>query len=540
MEIASGSGARSPPWCFCLIAVEADFVSHISNADGLMDSNQQSGRPENATRHTTEPAGPPLPLYGMEDANIPRQIGKFKILDLLARGMALVYKAEQENPHRIVALKMPRGGRLLSPEVRQRFLREVGLAARVEHSGIVPVLEAGEIEGTPYYTMPFIEGRSLNEVVSVEEPGFERRLDVFLRVCGVVQALHAQGLVHRDLKPENIMIDRHGDVRLLDFGLAKALAEKDDHLSSSEALLGTLQFMAPEQTRPGAKDQIIPATDVYSLGVILYWLLTDSFPYHVSGPRDAALETIRNLAVEPPSRRKAALSPNLDAVILACLAKEPHSRPQNAEELADQLRAAMKGHAAPSPKQAFPSGRGFFSWLLIGLGAIALLVGLGVALRQHRPAAGVDSTPLIKTSPPLISGNQSEPPSIQVYSMSEISGLAQGHNPPQFNGPVPAELWPIYEKALASLHEEFAHHQQGAVLLHLPRSLRNTSAATVTWSLGGEITRHEQAIEPGGAAVLYLPANQQCQLEVMSAGNVSRQSLSAAAGEVSYRALSHR
>ena len=139
---------------------------------------------------TTEPAGPPLPFYGQEDANIPRQIGKFNILDLVARSMALVYKAEQENPRRIVALKMPRGGRLLSAEARHRFKREVELAASIEHAGIVPVLEVGEIDGVPYYTMPFIEGRALQEHVQMGKPDLGNRLELFCNICKVVQAIH--------------------------------------------------------------------------------------------------------------------------------------------------------------------------------------------------------------------------------------------------------------------------------------------------------------------------------------------------------------
>jgi serine/threonine-protein kinase len=293
----------------------------------------------------------------MEDDNVPKQIGKFKILGLVAKSMALVYKAEQDQPRRTVALKIPRGGKLLSGEARDRFLREVDLAIRVDHASVVPVLETGEVDGVPYYTMPFVEGNNLSEYVTTEKADLRKRLDLFLRVCEVVQALHADQLVHRDLKPENILIDKHGGIRLLDFGLAKALAETRQNLTSDQSLLGTLQFMAPEQTKAGQQNEITAAADVYSLGVILYTLLTDTVPYDVEGSRDAAIETIRTIQPEAPSKRNPMADAKYDKLVLACLRKDPKTRPQTAGEVAALLRAVIEDQPVNIPSDTSEQSR---------------------------------------------------------------------------------------------------------------------------------------------------------------------------------------
>lgn len=182
--------------------------------------------------------------------------------------MARVFRAEQGNPRRFVALKIPTDGRLMTQETRRRFLREIRVAAAVDHPGVVPVLDAGETEdGTPWYTMPWIEGESLRTAAIAMKRKEARR--IFGELCEIVAAIHRAGYVHRDLKPENVMLDRHGRVRLLDFGLAKAYAaaDGDGGLSGAGLRVGTPRFMAPEQA--AGNSGIGPAADVYSLGAIL-------------------------------------------------------------------------------------------------------------------------------------------------------------------------------------------------------------------------------------------------------------------------------
>lgn len=250
-----------------------------------------------------------------------RRIGPYRIVTEIAVGMAHLYKAEQEHPRRMVALKMPTGGKLMTQEDRQRFLREIRATTGVDHPGVVPILDAGETpDGLPYYTMPWIEGVSLREKMKDLERLEAQRL--LGELCEVVAAIHRAGYVHRDLKPENVMIDHHGRVRLLDFGLAKAYtaADGDGRISAAGVRLGTPHYMAPEQA--GGGDTITPAADVYSLGVILREIGTGN----------------RRLLDD-------------------CLAREPHARPPDA----DALLAAWRR----------PSGR-LWPWLLVIVGATLL------------------------------------------------------------------------------------------------------------------------------------------------------------------------
>lgn len=334
----------------------------------------------------TVTAAPPLALPGQEGTRIPERIGPFKILGLLSTGMALVYKAEQSQPQRLIALKIPRGGKLLSSESRERFLREVRHASSLDHAGIVPVLDAGEIDGTPYYTMPFIEGHSLDRYVEDEKPTLADRLQLFFRLCSVVQALHEKDLIHRDLKPANVLVDRYGDVRLLDFGLARAL-EEETTISMDQSLMGTLQYMAPEQTLPGGQVSVTRATDVYSLGVILYWLLTDTQPYNVKGPRESVLATIRESAIPAPSTKSADASVCFDPVVMCALAKNPGKRFRTAGELADAVRAAASGVMMEAPAPSPRRNRRTMDFILLGLllGALIFVVGL-LVMEFQRPS----------------------------------------------------------------------------------------------------------------------------------------------------------
>lgn len=350
----------------------------------------------------TLPGNAPLPLPGREEKQIPGRIGPFRILGLLASGMALVYHAEQDSPRRRVALKIPRGGKLLTRESRDRFLREVQLAASLDHAGIVPVLDAGEIDGMPYYTMPWVEGRTFDDYIRAAAPGVDEKLKLFLRLCSVVEALHARHLIHRDLKPANVLVDQHGDIRLLDFGLARALQDEAG-ISSDQAIMGTLQYMAPEQTRMDSTATITTATDVYALGVMLYVLLTDGMPYRVDGPRDAAMVIIREQVIRPPSESTACdtVPAGLDTVVLKALEKDPRRRFQTAGELARAIQDVERNGRGAEAESA-PS-RGARDAMLMGiiLAVVILVLAWIFALlqRSSRP-------PLPRKIPPALQHNR--------------------------------------------------------------------------------------------------------------------------------------
>lgn len=473
---------------------------------------------------STEAAGPPLPLFGAED-RVPERIGEFRILDLVAKGMSLVYKAQQDQPSRVVALKIPRGGKLLSPEARERFRREVALASQMEHAGIVPVLEAGEIDGMPYYTMPFIDGRALNHHVEMERPDLEGRLAIFTRLCDVVQALHAEKLVHRDLKPENVMVDKHGDVRLLDFGLAKALAASDT-LSGDQALLGTLQCMAPEQTLPGAAREITPATDVYALGMILYWLLTGGYPYAVDGSRDEALRNIRECRPPRPSYRRTGIVGALDELALACLEKDPRRRPADAGTLARELRRVFAGKSGiQSPA---PEDRRLRPWMFVGAGLAAMGMVLLVYKWPQGPkrieAPGEPGAGVVTDAVSAIA--QADPVRMRVYEADEVRAMGGERAGRPADASVPAALWPIHQKTLAALRDEFALRDCGAVLVQIARAGGGWSRGQLIWSdIAGE-SLGGQETSPGMVVVLFLRAGKTYTLEHEAADRKTRATLS--------------
>ena len=488
----------------------------------------------------TERTGPPLPLFGMEDDNIPERIGKFKILTLVAKGMALVYKAEQEKPQRIVALKIPRGGKLLSPEARQRFQREINLAANVAHVGVVPVLEAGEIDGMPYYTMPFIEGRSLAQYIEQEQPDMPRRLEVFLRICEVVQALHAAQLVHRDLKPENIMIDKHGNVRLLDFGLARACEEDaGKRLTMDHSLLGTLQFMAPEQADPDQTRQVTPGTDVYALGMILYNLLTGTFPYLVKNRRGNALQEILHASPVPPSSKNPSIPSDYDVIIRTALQKNQFSRYPDAGALAAALRDAAANRPVTFPRPCRRAAA-WVSWVLIGSGALIIVAaGIGITWWRSHTVPPVPSTPVsiektaARPKAATATGLDVSVAGIEVFSPKEAARISAGSPAAGVDIPVPVELKPLYQRTLDSLQASAGHRRQGAVLLKTAAA-SGISTGHLMWQLEGKREFREQSIPAGSTVVLYLPADESCRVEYMAGGNVLRQTVSAPDGKVVY------
>jgi serine/threonine protein kinase/formylglycine-generating enzyme required for sulfatase activity len=264
--------------------------------------------------------------------------------------MGVVYRAEQLTPKRSVALKVMQP-HLFSPRTRKRFEVEVEALGRLQHPGIARIYDAGTFASThgdrPYFAMELIEGRSLLRFFSQQnKPTVSDKISLFAEVCDAVHHAHQKGVIHRDLKPGNILVDGTGRPRIVDFGLAKATDPHQFHSSQqtrSGEFLGTIDYMSPEQTGLEV-GEVDTQTDIFSLGSVLYELLTGSLPHSTAGKGMLeAFHQIREQSPPSPSQLEPNLDSDIDTVVLKCLEKEQAQRYSSASALATDLRRYL-GH----------------------------------------------------------------------------------------------------------------------------------------------------------------------------------------------------
>ena len=248
---------------------------------------------EDPTMPLTQPASTDSPAVGDQV----RYFGDYELLEEIARGgMGVVFKARQVNLNRIVALKMILAGQFAGEEDVQRFYTEAEAAANLDHPGIVPIFEIGEHQGQHYFSMGFVDGESLaHKVVDGPIPPREAA-ELVKKICDAMAYAHERGVIHRDLKPANILIDRNGQPKVTDFGLAKK-TEADSNLTGTGQILGTPAYMPPEQA--SGKTDVGPLADVYSIGAILYCLLTGRPPFQAANPMDTLLQVLDQDPVSP-------------------------------------------------------------------------------------------------------------------------------------------------------------------------------------------------------------------------------------------------
>lgn len=303
-----------------------------------------------------------------------RVIGNYEILEEIDRGgMGIVYRAYDPNLNRIVALKMIRTGKLASESDIQRFRAEAQAAAKLDHQGIVPVYEVGTHEAHPYFSMAFIEGSNLDAFHKQKQLSVDEACALIKQVALAIDHAHENGLVHRDLKPANILVDQKGRPRVTDFGLAKSL-ESDDGLTGTGEILGTINYMAPEQAA-ARNDQVDRMTDVYSLGAILYWMCTGRPPFETDNPVDTLL---RILDSEPTLANQ--VNPKVPyevaVICVRCLEKDPKNRYQTAGELAEEISRYLRGEPVEAAKANLVTR--FRRWSRREPSLVGHLVGFGL------------------------------------------------------------------------------------------------------------------------------------------------------------------
>lgn len=282
----------------------------------------QSGGGSVAATQSDAASAPPGQFQAPSIEELSRQIPELEILELIGQGgMGAVYKARQKSLGRIVALKVLKPDLAAVPEFAERFAREAKSLAQLNHRNIVTVHDFGQRDGLCYLVMEFIEGANLRRVLETGRLSPEEALRLVPDLCDALQYAHNAGVVHRDIKPENILLDETGRVKIADFGLAKLVGRPDARLTATHQVMGTLRYMAPEQMEgAGGVDH---RADIYSLGVIIYEMLTGEVPVGRFAPPSA----------------KARIDVRLDEVVLRALAKEPERRYQHASQVKSDIEA---------------------------------------------------------------------------------------------------------------------------------------------------------------------------------------------------------
>ncbi len=297
-----------------------------------------------------------------------RQIPELEILELIGQGgMGAVYKARQKSLGRIVALKVLKADLAAVPEFAERFAREAKSLAQLNHRNIVTVHDFGQRDGLCYLVMEYVEGANLRRVLEAGKLSPEEALRLVPDLCDALQYAHDAGVVHRDIKPENILLDEAGRVKIADFGLAKLVGQPDARLTATHQVMGTLRYMAPEQMEgAGGVDH---RADIYSLGVIIYEMLTGELP-------------IGRFA--PPSA-KAQIDVRLDEVVLRALEREPQRRYQHASEVKTDIEAISGSPPLVAPVVRCGDAAPFLPQSDHRRGLGALLLHLRSGLPDDRP-----------------------------------------------------------------------------------------------------------------------------------------------------------
>jgi eukaryotic-like serine/threonine-protein kinase len=333
----------------------------------------------------------------------PRRLGdRYELGEVLGYGgMAEVHRGRDIRLGRDVAVKTLRVDLAREPSFQARFRREAQSAASLNHPAIVAVYDTGEsmLDGVPvpYIVMEYVDGRTLRDVLKAERHIMPTRaLEITAQILNALDYSHRNGIIHRDIKPANVMLTRSGEVKVMDFGIARSVAQASAAVTQTAAVIGTAQYLSPEQARG---EQVDPRSDVYSTGCLLYELLTGTPPFTGDSAVAVAYQHVREDPI-PPSRLNPDISPAIDAIVLKAMAKNPANRYQSAAEMREDIERALSGvpvlatpllhdqtvSIEPVAVDDFPRrqprGRRSLVYIMVVLIAIGMFILIGVIARH--------------------------------------------------------------------------------------------------------------------------------------------------------------
>ncbi len=363
---------------FPVLAESEEQVRELLDAVDSLRTDSRRTRGPRTQPTTTAPGG-----------EVRYRLDRYELLEQVGQGsFSVVYRALDTQLDRVVAVKLPRSGCWSDLEARTRFLREARSLARLNHPGIVAVHDAAEREGSFVIVSEFITGETLAERLLRGRPTAREATELLASVCDAIAAAHQAGVIHRDLKPANIMIDGDGRPRVMDFGLARSSAD-ETALTVEGQVLGTPAYMPPEQAS-GNHHGVDERSDIYSLGVVLFQLLTGHLPFPGHGYQ--LIAQILENDPAPPHRFDSTVPVDLETICLKAIAKEPGRRYRSSAELADDLRRFLRGepvHARPVGPMARlwrTCRRRPFAAATLGTLALMAIASFGVVTWEWRRA----------------------------------------------------------------------------------------------------------------------------------------------------------
>lgn len=463
-------------WAVAALAEEFQSESEIT-----LQWHDGRARKPTATLPATSSRSARLPLPG-------RDFGDYELLEELGRGgMGVVYRARQLSLDRIVALKIILRGATASLADLARFRGEAETAARLNHPSIVPVYEVGQQGDLPFFTMRYVEGHTLARRLADGPLPAREAARLLAPIARAIAAAHQQGVLHRDLKPSNVLIDEHGEPYVSDFGLAKRLTpESDDatiadaaQLTQTGAIIGTPGYMSPEQAA-GSRGSIGPASDVYSLGAILYATLTGRPPFQGATPVDTVLLVLEQEPIAPQLLNPR-VDRDLEMIAMKCLQKPVELRYATAADLADDLDAYLANEPISARSGRFS---GIITRAFRETHHVSILENWGLLWMLH---AAVLLVLCLVTNGFQLAGVTSRWPYIGLWTIGLGSWAAIFWNLRHRSGPI------------TFVERQIAHIWAGSMII-------DTSMYVIEWQLGLAVLTLSPVLGPVSGAVFLMKA----------------------------------